>query len=89
METQIIYHIVMWFGFGLLLLAYTFLSLRKLKPRKIFNLINIFGATGVIISAVYFRDWGLFILGTIWVIVTISTLARLFTPNKEYKDWTY
>ncbi|VVB79191.1 Uncharacterised protein [uncultured archaeon] len=89
METQLVYNIISWLGFGLILLSFVLLSFRKIKAKKIFNILNFFGAAGIAVASVYKQDWILFALSIAWVLTSLTILVLLFTPNKEYKDWTY
>lgn len=89
MEAQLIYRLVMWVGFGLILLSFVLLSFRKIKPRKIFNILNFFGAGAIAVASVHTEDWILFAMSIVWVLTSLTVLVLLFTPNKEYKDWTY
>lgn len=89
MEQTLIYQIIKYLGFLLLLIAYSLLSIKKIKPRKLFQTLNFFGALGIIVGSVYLHDWVLFTIGILWILIAIPILIRLFTPNKEYKDWTY
>ena len=67
-----IYFILGCVGVLLLVLAYYFLSKKKLKTNYVlYHLLNLFGAAGIIISTFATQSWPAFALGLIILIISI------------------
>jgi hypothetical protein len=71
------YIIIKVIGFILLLLAYFMLQQKKLKSQStLFNLLNLFGAGGVLYSYFYVFSLEGFIFFAVWIVITFFALFK-------------
>jgi hypothetical protein len=79
-----------WIGMFLMILDYFLLSVKKLKFNSIsYNLLNLLGGIGVLISSFYAKLWAVVALNIFWIGVAIFSVYRIATikpaPYKELR----
>ncbi len=89
MTNELAFQIVQWLGIAAIFLSYVFISLTRIRSKKIFHVLNLLGGVCLTISSFVLNIPVLMILGIAWIVISVITMIKLFTPNKEYKDWTY
>lgn len=89
MTNELIFQILQWIGITAIFISYVFISLTRIRSKKIFHILNLIGGVCLTISSFALNIPFLMILGIAWIVISIITMIKLFTPNKEYKDWTY
>ncbi|MGN7783447.1 CBU_0592 family membrane protein [Niabella sp. 22666] len=74
-----------WLGTGFYLLAYLLVSFNKVKANKpAYHILNILGAVGLIVHAVYMNDGPNLICNLAWLsIAVIAILAIFFRKTKQ------
>lgn len=72
----------------LILLAYFFLSTKKLKPNSIvYNLLNAFGGLGLIVNTFVTKSWPSVALNLIWVAIAVFAIyKKAKTKPVPYKE---
>lgn len=66
-----------WAGAAALLLAYGLVSTGGLTGRSVgFHLLNLFGATGLLVNGVWHEAWPSAALNAVWLVVGFSALLR-------------
>lgn len=78
-----------WAGALLIISAYFLISHKKLSgANKIYQLMNLIGATGVGVNALYQEAWPSFFIQVIWIIIAVASLIKLPRNNtlKPAKD---
>ena len=69
-----------WAGAAALLLAYGLVSSGQLHGRSIgFQLLNLFGAVGLLVNGVWHGAWPSAVLNGIWLLMGVAALGRLRT----------
>jgi hypothetical protein len=64
-----------WVGSISYLLAYLLLTLKKVKPdQKLYHLMNIVGAAGLTLNAVYILDYPNVIVNLVWGIIALLAI---------------
>jgi len=72
-----IYDIVGWLGAVLILIAYYLVSVKKLLPAsKEFQLLNLFGAIGIVVNSMVYRALPSAVLNTIWALIAFYGLFK-------------
>lgn len=67
-----------WLGTGFYLLAYLLVSFNKVKASKpTYHVLNILGATGLIIHALYMNDGPNLICNLAWLSIAIIAIAAI------------
>jgi len=67
-----------WLGALSYIIAYLFLSLGKLNAKqKTYHLLNIVGATGLIINAIDLNDYPNIIVNVIWFAIGLTALMYI------------
>ena len=89
MTSQLTFQIIQWLGIVAIFLSYIFISITRVRSKKIFHALNLLGGLCLAISSFALNLPVLMIIGIAWVVISIVTMTKLFKPNKEYKDWTY
>jgi len=73
------YTIIGWAGAALILLAYLLVSTKKLSSvSKEFQLLNLFGAVGIVINSSVHRAFPSVGLNVVWAIIAVYGLAKAF-----------
>lgn len=68
-----------WVGAGLLLLAYGLLSIGKLQAQSLkYQGMNILASIMLIASAVYSQAWPFVVINSVWAVVGIAAVIRLY-----------
>ena len=82
-----IYQIAGWFGMILLVLAYFFLSTKKLKFNSLtYQSLNLFGSIGIIISTIATNSWPSVVLNVLWLGIAGFSLYKIITTKPTYKE---
>jgi hypothetical protein len=72
-----------WAGAAALLLAYGLVSSGRLKGRSIpFQLLNLFGAVGLLANGVWHDAWPSAALNAVWLLIGVTALRRS-TPQRD------
>lgn len=73
-----LYDILGWGGAILILLAYFLVSVKKLQPTSDkFQLLNLFGAIGIVINSLHYKAFPSAGLNTVWTLIAIYGLVRI------------
>lgn len=73
------YDVAGWLGAVLILLAYFLVSTKKLPPTsKNFQLLNLFGAIGIVINSLYYKAFPSAGLNIVWTLIAIYGLVKAF-----------
>ena len=76
--TRLLVDTVGWAGAAALLLAYGLVSLGRLNGRSIrFQLLNLFGAVGLLANGIYHDAWPSAALNAVWFVIGVMTLMRI------------
>jgi hypothetical protein len=80
--TQLAVEIVGWLGAGALLGAYVLVSSGRMAPRGApFQLLNLVGATGLVVNGAWHDAWPSVGLNLVWIAVGVVALTRLRRPQ--------
>ena len=67
-----------WAGAAALLLAYGLVSSGRLSGRSVaFQLLNLFGAVGLLANGIWHGAWPSAALNAIWLVIGVHALSRL------------
>lgn len=67
-----------WLGAALVLSAYLLVSVGTIAPKgAAFQLLNLFGSAGIVVSAAAKRDYPPLVLNLVWALVAIVVLVGL------------
>lgn len=80
---DIVFEVLGWVGTVLILFAYLLLSLGKLKNGRTYQLINLFGAIGLLINGAVHAAWPSAILNVVWSGIAIFSLVQLARKRPE------
>lgn len=70
-------------GAILILLAYFLVSAKKLQPTsQEFQLLNLFGAVGIVVNALHYRAYPSAGLNAVWTLIAVYGLAKYFLGRK-------
>lgn len=73
-----------WLGTGFYLLAYLLISFNKVKAsRPAYHVLNILGATGLIIHALYMNDGPNLICNLAWLSIAIIAIIAIFSRKAK------
>jgi len=73
-----IYEIIGWLGTVAVIFAYFLVSMRKIGPNsKQYQLLNLFGALGIIINSAIHRAIPSVGLNTVWLLIAVYALLKL------------
>lgn len=76
--------LVGWLGTGFYLLAYLLISFNKVKASKpAYHVLNILGATGLIIHALYMNDGPNLICNLAWLSIAIIAIIAIFARKAK------
>lgn len=76
-----------WSGMLLVLLAYFFLSVKKLKFNSIiYNLLNAFGGAGLVVSTFVTKSWPSVALNLIWIAIAAFSIYKKASVKIPYKE---
>lgn len=79
-----VYQVLGWIGTCAYLLAYFLLTINKLTARHIiYQVLNVIGAAGLIINAIYYADLPNVVVNMAWGIIALSALAVLFWKRRK------
>jgi len=82
-----IYSILGWIGMVLLILAYFLLSTKRVKSNYVlYHLLNLFGATGIVISALVTQSWPAMTLNIVWFVIAIFSIYEILSTKHPYKE---
>jgi cell division protein FtsW (lipid II flippase) len=69
---EILIEIIGWLGMLLILIAYYLISSKRLEAKSIlYQLFNLFGATGIVINAFYHKAFPSLALNTVWALIAL------------------
>ncbi|VVB83843.1 Uncharacterised protein [uncultured archaeon] len=76
-----------WLGMILLILAYFFLSSKRLKSNSlIYHLLNLFGAVGIAVSTFATKSWPSVTLNVIWIVIAGFSIYKILNTKPVYKE---
>jgi len=79
---EILTQIIGWSGTLLIVLAYFFVSNKKIaSTSKIYQFMNLFGAIGVGVNVFYQKAWPGFALEATWALIALAALWKIFKRN--------
>jgi hypothetical protein len=79
-----IYDVIGWIGAILILLAYFLVSTKKLSPTaKGFQLLNLFGAIGIVVNSLHYRAFPSAGLNAAWTLIAIYGLVKFFKSRTD------
>ena len=82
-----IYDIAGWTGAFLILLAYLLVPNKKIAPTsKIYHVINLLGALGIIINTFVQEAIPVMTLNVFWAAIAIFGLAKAYSMSRNYKQ---
>jgi hypothetical protein len=80
--TELAVELVGWLGAGALLGAYVLVSTGRVAPRgHAFQLLNLAGATGLVVNGAWHTAWPSVGLNVVWIAVGLAALTRLMRPE--------
>ena len=74
---DIVFEVIGWAGTALILFAYLMLSIGKLENGRTYQLINLFGAIGLLINGAVHAAWPSAILNVVWSGIAVYSLIQL------------
>jgi len=82
-----VYSIIGWIGMAIMILDYFLLSIKKLKSNSIqYNLLNIVGGLGLMVSSFYTKLWPVVALNVFWVAIAAFAIYKKTTIKIPYKE---
>lgn len=76
-----------WIGMTLIILAYFLLSQKKLKSNSVtYNLLNLFGAAGILANTFVLKSWPSVVLNVIWITIAIYSILNKIKTKPVYKE---
>lgn len=78
------YDIIGWLGAASILLAYFLVSREKLPPTsRGFQLLNLFGAVGIVINSLHHRAYPSAGLNVAWTLIALYGLMKVFKKTTD------
>ncbi len=71
------YEVIGWFGVAILIVAFGLNSFEIVKPRRLYQLLNIVGAAGVGLSAFMKDAFPATAIEVAWIVIAILAIIRL------------
>ena len=65
-----------WIGIFAYLLGYFLLSIHKIPPGKLYHLLNIVGAVGLICNALYLTDYPNIVVNVAWLAIAVFAIYQ-------------
>lgn len=82
-----IYSLLGWFGLVFIILAYIFLSTKRLKTTYVlYHLLNLLGATGIAISTFFTESWAALTLSLIFWMISLFYIIKIISFKPDYKE---
>jgi cell division protein FtsW (lipid II flippase) len=73
---EILIEIIGWLGMLLILIAYYLISSKHLEAKSVlYQLLNLFGATGIVINAFFHKAFPSLALNTIWALIAFWAIV--------------
>ncbi len=86
-EIQVISNVFGWAGMLLLLASYFLVSCRRIKPEsRSYQLMNLFGALGLLFNTYVNRAWPAAFLQFAWALISVYSLIRINLNKKRKKQ---
>lgn len=83
-DTGVYFDMMGWLGTFFYILAYLLLTLRKIKShQKIYHLMNVFGALGLIANALHLRDMPSLVVNIVWLGIGLLAIGWMVMKKKE------
>ncbi len=77
MKKQKLIEVAGWLGLAFILLAYALVSFERIESASmVFQIMNAFGAIGIIISSLSKKDYQPAVLNFIWLFIALIALIR-------------
>lgn len=74
---ELLSNIFGWVGMILILIAFYLVSNKKVEPNsKPYQLMNLFGAIGIVINTYFNQAWPAMMLNVVWALIAIKTLFQ-------------
>lgn len=86
MNATVIVDIAGWLGAGSLLLAYALLSMGRLRPRVVYQLLNLAGAVGLAVNTAYHQAWPSAAVNVVWLAIGVTAIVRLTRPDSANRS---
>jgi len=85
-EIQVISNVFGWVGMLLLLVSYFLLSCRRIRPEsRSYQLMNLFGALGILFNTYVNRAWPAAFLQFAWALISVYSLVRINLSKSRKK----
>ena len=69
---NLVIEIIGWLGMLLILISYYLISSRRLEAKSaLYQLFNLFGATGIVINAFYHKAFPSLALNAVWALIAL------------------
>ena len=73
-----------WMGTLLIVAAYFLVSFKKMSTdKRIYQLMNLFGAIGIGINVFYHSAWPAFVMEIVWALIAILAFGKLMYGNNK------
>jgi paired small multidrug resistance pump len=83
---EFIYNSAGIIGVILIMIAFLFLQIGKISAQSIhYSLLNIFGASGILISLLYEWNLSAFLMESSWLVISLYGLFRAIRMNQKSK----
>ncbi|OGZ17410.1 MAG: hypothetical protein A2Z78_00685 [Candidatus Nealsonbacteria bacterium RBG_13_36_15] len=81
---NLLIEIIGWFGMGLILIAYWFISTRRIEVKsRLYQMLNLGGAIGIVINAFYHKAFPPLALNVIWATIAFWALLSVRSEKKR------
>lgn len=75
-------HVIGWFGVLMVLGAYLFVSLGKIRPDgRIFHIINLLGGIALGVIAIATHNWPQLVVEIVWCVTAVYFLSKVFLKD--------
>lgn len=83
-EWGIYFDVMGWLGTFFYVLAYLLLTLRKIRSQqRIYHLLNVLGALGLIANAIHLRDMPSLVVNIVWLGIGVLAILWIVLRKKE------
>jgi len=82
-----IYSLLGWGGLIFIILAYIFLSTKRLRTNYVlYHLLNLLGASGIAISTFATQSWAALTLSLIFWVISLFYIIKITSIKPDYKE---
>jgi hypothetical protein len=87
LSINLIVDIVGWIGAALILIAYFFVSTRRVEGNALsYQILNIFGSVFLIVNTFYYRAFPSTFVNIIWIAIAFYSLSGVYRMRKAQKQ---